>query len=69
MLNEQMLFEELSNMAREEGVTTADAWSELVETLIEEHRELQEMHDDNPLEGIEDVLRARFEEYQQTLEG
>jgi hypothetical protein len=67
MLNEQTLFEELSQKAREEGVADAAAWSELVETLLEEHLKLQELHDDNPLEAMEDALRGRFEEYKQTL--
>lgn len=57
------LYREAERRAREQGVAARDEWNDLVEEVIEEHRAVGEMHDDEELEDLERVLRERFDEY------
>lgn len=59
----QELFEEVVNRGIAEGVTTQEGYVGLVDMVIEDHRMVGELHDDQNLEGYEDVLEARWPEY------
>lgn len=63
------LFEEVVAAGVEQGVNEETAYFDLVDTVIEEHRRIGEMHDDQNLDAHAEVLKARFAEYMKRLEG
>lgn len=63
------LFEEVVSAGVEQGVNEETAYFDLVDTVLEEHRGLGELHDDQNLDGHADVVKARFSEYMKRLEG
>ena len=65
--NIEEIFDELVGQGREQGVTDQEAYSMLIENVIEEHRELGEIHDDSETETMEEMLRGRWEEFQERL--
>ncbi|MBI5370129.1 hypothetical protein HZA85_03005 [Candidatus Uhrbacteria bacterium] len=56
-------FEETVARGREQGVVDQPSYDDLVEQVIEQHRSLGEIHDDEPTEDMEEQLRGRWEEY------
>lgn len=66
--NEQELFEELVTQGIAEAVVSEEAWSQLIENVLDEHAMWGELHDDQNLEGIEANMRARFSEYRARLD-
>lgn len=63
-LSNQELFEEAVERALAEGVQNQEAFSQIVESLIDEKRGVGELHDDNNLEGMLEILTARFPEFE-----
>lgn len=63
-LNLGELFTEISNLAREGGVTTQAGWNELVDEVLESHFNIGELNDDQDLEGHAKALRMMWAEYQ-----
>lgn len=61
------LFDEVIARCRQHGVTDEAAYNGIVEDVIEEHRRMGEIHDDEGTEDLEAQLRGRWEEYKQTL--
>jgi len=59
----ESLYHEAERRGREQGVASREEWNDLVEEVIEEHRAVGEMHDDEELEDLERMLRERFDEY------
>jgi len=62
-LDEHDLMNEISDLARRKGLYTEDGWKQLVEQVIEAHRELGEFDDDQALQGMRTELEMRWEEY------
>jgi hypothetical protein len=62
------LFEEVAARCREHGVTDQAAYDGIIEDVIEEHRRVGEIHDDEGTEDLEEQLRGRWGDYQSTLE-
>ncbi|MFA5945500.1 MAG: hypothetical protein WC802_01125 [Patescibacteria group bacterium] len=62
------LFEEVVSAGVEQGINEESAYFDLVDEVIEEHREIGELHDDQGLDAHADVLKARFAEYMKRLE-
>lgn len=67
MTSDQDLFEEIVERGIAEGVADQEGFNQLVSDIIEEHRRVEELADDQDLEGDEDALQARWPEYQQRL--
>ena len=65
--NEQALFDEIVQKGLAEGVTDREAWSQLVENVIDGHSMWAEMHDDQDLEGIQTTMQARWPEFEAEL--
>lgn len=65
--SDQALFEEVVKRGIAEGVANQEAYNQLVSDIIEGHRRVAELHNDQDLEGSEDVLEARWPEYQKRL--
>jgi hypothetical protein len=66
-IDRQSIFEEVVERGREQGVTTQEAYNDLVEEVIEGHREWAEIHDDSPTEDLEEQLRGRWPDYVEAL--
>jgi len=62
------LFEEVVAAGVEQAINEESAYFDLVDEVIEEHREIGELHDDQNLDGYADVLKARFTLYMKRLE-
>ena len=65
--NLQSLFEEIVAEGIAQGVNTVEAYHQLVDDMIEEHRRVQELNDDQNLEGYQTQLNERWSEYQALL--
>jgi hypothetical protein len=62
------LYSEIIKRAKANGVTNQEGWDGIVDEVIEQFRTTEgEIHDDEETEGIEEDLRARFAEYEETL--
>lgn len=57
------IFLEIVELGRAEGISTHEAYIDLVDEIIERHRGLGEMHDDSSTVARAEALRGRFEEY------
>lgn len=57
------LYEEISDLARDQGVATKEQWDEMVEDVVEDHLDLGELDLDQDTEGMKDVLRGRWGSY------
>ncbi len=66
--DEESLFQEIIAQGRHEGVTTQSAYDELIDEVIEGHRRVGEIHDDNPTEDMDEQLRGRWPDYEAALE-
>lgn len=63
-LNLQELFEEIKERAFADGAFSREQWSDVVDEVIEEKREVQEIHDDVDLTEMREALKARYEEFE-----
>lgn len=62
------LFTEINKRAKSNGVTDQEGWDGIVDEVIEQFRTTDgAIHDDEETEGMEEDLRARFSEYEETL--
>jgi hypothetical protein len=62
-LTTEDLYEEISDLARDQGVSSKEQWDEMVEDVVEDHLELGELDLDQDTEGIKDTLKARWGAY------
>ena len=67
MIPQQELFEEIVKQALQEGVNNQEAYNQMVSDVIEEHRRVKELHDDQDLERIETEMQNRWPEYEERL--
>lgn len=62
------LYREISARAKANGVTDQEGWDGIVDEVIEQFRTTEGLiHDDEPTEGMEEDLRARFPEYEEVM--
>ncbi|MDA1038242.1 MAG: hypothetical protein O2877_00960 [bacterium] len=66
--SEQGLFNEVVVQGMSVGATTMESYHDVVKQVIEDHRSVGELNDDQDLVGFEEVLRSRFEEYISLME-
>jgi hypothetical protein len=57
------LFDELSDLARRQGVQNEDMWRQLVDETIESHLDIGEVDPDQDLEGLREAMYGRWESY------
>ena len=62
-LNRGELLQEISDLAREQGVTNQEDWNQLVEETVESHFDIGELNDDQDLQGTMQVLKDAWSEY------
>ena len=61
--NPEEIFADLVEQARGQGVTTQEAWDDLVDAEIDAHVNLGEMDKDDDLVNLREVLKARFTDF------
>lgn len=66
-ISSQELFEEILERGRLDGINNIEAYKELVENVIEAHRAVGELHEDNNLEGMETILNERWGEFESLI--
>lgn len=59
------LYAEISDLARDQGVASREAWDEMVDDVVEDHLDLGELDLDQDTEGMKDVLRTRWQNYKE----
>lgn len=67
LYTDEGLFHEIRARAEQTGISSREEWNELVEEVIEEHRRVGEFDDDEDLEALEDTLKQRYLEYEESL--
>lgn len=65
-LNRGELFNEISELAREQGVSTKDTWSQLVDEVLDSHLSDAELDPDGDLVGLKTALTDMWEVYEST---
>jgi hypothetical protein len=63
-LNRNDLFVEVSDLAREQGVTSQEEWKQVVDEVIDAHINLGELDKDQDLEGLKVQLGDMWPEYE-----
>lgn len=66
-LTPNQLYEEIADLARDQGVDSKDRWQELVEEVVESHLSLGEIDLDDDTEGIKETLTTRWKVYKEEL--
>lgn len=62
-LTTQDLYEEIADLARGQGAGEQGAWNELVDEVVDSYLDLGELDKDQDIEGMKDVLKAKWEAY------
>ncbi|MBI5654716.1 hypothetical protein HZC53_03635 [Candidatus Uhrbacteria bacterium] len=63
-LSHAELFEEISDLAKEQGVASQDVWNELVSEVLESHLALGELDKDMDLENLRTILSNMWTQYE-----
>lgn len=66
-VDREAIFGEIVELGREQGVSSEQAYDELIKEVIEDHRGLGEIHDDSPTEDLAEQLRGRWTDYKEAL--
>lgn len=67
-LDLEELFGEISERARDAGTMTREEWDDVVDEVLEEKREVGEMHDDDDWQQMVDALKSRFNDFEVEVE-
>jgi hypothetical protein len=65
--NLEELFQEIVTKGRESGAVSQEAFHSTVEEVVETHRQLGEIHDDESTEGMSEQLKNRWPDYSAAL--
>jgi hypothetical protein len=68
MENLNELYNDICERARASATVTQEVWDDLVREVVEEYRTNGLIDDDDPTEGMEDALYARFPEFHDLVE-
>ena len=63
---EEMFFE-LRGMAEDEGAYNQEEWNSLVDGVLEDRKEKGNLDEDDDIEGIRQILEARFEQFEESI--
>lgn len=66
-VDREALFEEVVGRGREQGVASQEAYNDLVQEVIEGHREWGEIHDDSPTVDLAKQMRGRWNDFKEAL--
>lgn len=62
-LTTEDLLLEVTDLARDQGIQNKEEWDSLVEEVISAHLDMGELHKDEELEEMKEVLKDRWSEY------
>lgn len=62
-LTRKDLYEEIADLARDQGVADQATWDELVDEVVEGHLSLGELDLDQDIEGMKESLSMGWDEY------
>ena len=57
------VYQAVKERALVEGAFTPEAWSDVIEMVIQDREEFAEVHDDEELTAVKDDLKSRFTEF------
>lgn len=57
------LFAEICDLARDQGIADAEAWDGLVDEVMDSHRDLGELDDEQDTEGMKEILKMKWDQY------
>ncbi len=63
-INVEEIYREIKDRALDESAFTREEWHGLVEQVLEDCREMQEIHDDVDWEEMKEALQARFSDFE-----
>ena len=63
-INLEEIYREVKDRALDEGMFAREEWHDLVEQVLEDRREVHEIHDDVDWDEMKDALRARFSDFE-----
>lgn len=61
------LYDEIADLARDQGISDREHWDELVEEVFESHLSLGEIDLDEDTEGMKEVLSGRWVSYKKEM--
>lgn len=61
------LYAEIKERARSEGAFTEEEWVDIVDDAIASKEEFGEVHDDEEISAVREVLKKRFKEFEQEI--
>lgn len=61
------LYDEIADLARDQGVSDKERWDELAEEVLESHLSLGEIDLDEDTEGIKEIISGRWVSYKKEL--
>ncbi len=67
-LNIETLYGEVKERAEAEGAASREEWNDLVQEVLDEKREFGEIHDDEDVSELREVLQARYEDFESGVE-
>jgi len=65
--NQEDLFQQIIKSGRQQAATTRESYHDIIDEVIEDHRELGEINDDNPTIDMREQLRGRWGDYEIAL--
>lgn len=57
------LYNEIVDLAKEQGASSQELWDDIVEEVVEDHMDLGEIDLDDDTEAMKETLRSRWPEY------
>ena len=63
------LYKEIKERALAEGAFTEEEWTDIVDDAIAEKEEFGEVHDDEEISAVKEVLKKRFAEFKDEIPG
>jgi len=57
------IYNEVADLARDQGVSTQEIWNDLVDEVIDGHSDLGEIDDEEDTDGMKRDVRAMWGEY------
>lgn len=62
-LSPEQLYAEISDLARDQGISSKEQWDEMVDDVVEDHLDLGEIDLEEDSESLKDELRAKWTVY------
>lgn len=59
-LSAEQLYSEISDLARDQGISSKEQWDEMVDDVVEDHLELGELDLDQDTEGMKEALAGKW---------